>query len=45
VKFFFREEKRIRLVPANPAMPPRTYGSRHTITVQGKVVQVVRCGG
>lgn len=42
LKYFYREEKRIRLEPANSGMAPRLIGSTHKVMIQGKVVLVVR---
>jgi repressor LexA len=42
LKYFFKEEKRIRLQPANPTMDPIYVNSSADLIIQGKVVMVVR---
>jgi repressor LexA len=42
LKYFFKEEKRIRLQPANPTMQPIYVDSTADLIIQGKVVLVVR---
>ena len=42
LKYFYREEKRVRLEPANSSIPPKYLGPSHTVQIQGQVVLVVR---
>lgn len=42
LKYYFKEEKRIRLQPANPTMQPIYVDSSADLLIQGKVVLVVR---
>jgi repressor LexA len=42
LKNFFAEDGRIRLQPANPLMKPIIVEDPATVTVQGKVVLVIR---
>ena len=42
LKYFFAEEGRIRLQPANPLMKPIIIENPATVSVQGKVVLVIR---
>jgi repressor LexA len=42
LKYFFAEDGRIRLQPANPLMKPIIVEDPATVTVQGKVVLVIR---
>ena len=42
LKYFFAEEGRIRLQPANPLMKPIIVEDPATVSVQGKVVLVIR---
>jgi repressor LexA len=42
LKYFFAEDGRIRLQPANPLMKPIIIEDPATVTVQGKVVLVIR---
>jgi repressor LexA len=42
LKYFYREDDRIRLQPANPTMKPIYIDDPSTVEVQGKVVMVVR---
>jgi repressor LexA len=42
LKYFFAEEGRIRLQPANPTMKPIYVDDPHMVHVQGKVMMVVR---
>jgi repressor LexA len=42
VKYFYKEEMRVRLEPANPRMAPRLIGPDHEVKIQGRVVLVVR---
>ncbi len=42
LKYFHREGKRIRLEAANSRIDPQTFGPDRTVTIQGKVVLVVR---
>jgi len=42
LKYFFAEEGRIRLQPANPLMKPIIIEDPATVSVQGKVVLVIR---
>jgi len=42
LKYFFKEDKRIRLQPANPTMDPIFVNSSADLIIQGKVVMVVR---
>lgn len=42
LKYFFKEDKRIRLQPANPTMQPIYVDSSADLIIQGKVVLVVR---
>jgi repressor LexA len=42
LKYYFKEEKRIRLQPANPTMQPIFVDSTADLIIQGKVVMVIR---
>ena len=42
LKYFFAEDGRIRLQPANPLMKPIIIEDPATVTVQGKVILVIR---
>ena len=42
LKYYFKEEKRIRLQPANPTMQPIYVDNSSDLLIQGKVVLVVR---
>ena len=42
LKYFYRENGRVRLQPANPTMNPIIIDDPSTIQVQGKVVMVIR---
>lgn len=42
LKYYFKEDKRIRLQPANPTMQPIYVDSSADLLIQGKVVLVVR---
>jgi len=42
LKYYFKEEKRIRLQPANPTMQPIYVDSTADLIIQGKVVMVIR---
>jgi repressor LexA len=42
LKYFYREDERVRLQPANPTMEPIYIDDPSTVEVQGKVVMVVR---
>jgi len=42
LKYFFRENGRIRLQPANPTMGPILIDNPAQVQVQGKVVMVMR---
>ncbi|MEA3350866.1 MAG: transcriptional repressor LexA [Chloroflexota bacterium] len=42
LKYFYLEEKRVRLQPANPNMEPIYINDPSTVKIQGKVVMVVR---
>jgi len=42
LKYYFKEDKRIRLQPANPTMQPIYVDSTADLIIQGKVVLVVR---
>jgi repressor LexA len=42
LKFFYRENGRVRLQPANPTMEPIIVDDPSTVSIQGKVVLVIR---
>ena len=42
LKYFYKEDKRIRLQPANPTMDPIFVDSTSDLIIQGKVVMVIR---
>ena len=42
LKYFYRENKRIRLQPANPTMKPIYVDDPESVEIQGKVVMVIR---
>lgn len=42
LKYFYKENKRIRLQPANPTMEPIYVDDPSTLKVQGKVLMVIR---
>jgi repressor LexA len=42
LKYFYRENGRIRLQPANPTMQPIIIDDPNSVEVQGKVVLVIR---
>jgi repressor LexA len=42
LKYFFRENGKVRLQPANPTMAPILIEKPETVQIQGKVVMVVR---
>ena len=42
LKYFYKEDKRIRLQPANPTMEPIYLDSKADLIIQGKVVMVIR---
>jgi repressor LexA len=42
LKYFYLENGRVRLQPANPAMQPIIINDPKTVEVQGKVVLVIR---
>ncbi len=45
LKYFYRENNRIRLQPANPTMKPIYIDNPDVVQVQGKVVMVIRSMG
>jgi repressor LexA len=42
LKYFYKENGRVRLQPANPTMRPIFVDDPATVEVQGKVVMVIR---
>ncbi|MEJ2759608.1 MAG: S24 family peptidase, partial [Anaerolineales bacterium] len=42
LKYFYRENGRVRLQPANPTLQPIIIENPNTVEVQGKVVLVIR---
>jgi repressor LexA len=42
LKYYFLENKRVRLQPANPTMDPIIVDNPDTVRIQGKVVMVIR---
>ena len=42
LKYFYRENGRVRLQPANPTMQPIIIDEPSSVEVQGKVVMVIR---
>jgi repressor LexA len=42
LKYFYRENGRVRLQPANPTMQPIYIDDPNSVEVQGKVVLVIR---
>ena len=42
LKYFYKEDKRIRLQPANPTMQPIYVDNPASLEIQGKVVMVIR---
>jgi repressor LexA len=42
LKYYFRENKKVRLQPANPTMAPIIIDNPDTVQIQGKVVMVIR---
>lgn len=42
LKYFYLENGRVRLQPANPTMQPIYIDDPHTVQIQGKVVMVIR---
>ena len=42
LKYFFREDERVRLQPANPTMGPIYVDDPNSLQVQGKVMMVIR---
>ena len=42
LKYFYLENKKVRLQPANPTMQPIIIDDPSTVKVQGKVVMVIR---
>ena len=42
LKYFYRENKRIRLQPANPTMKPIMINNPEQVSIMGKVVMVIR---
>jgi repressor LexA len=45
LKFFYKEDKRVRLQPANPTMQPIYINDPKRVRIQGKVVMVIRSVG
>jgi repressor LexA len=42
LKYFYKEDGRVRLQPANPTMKPIIVNDPETVKIQGKVVMVIR---
>ena len=42
LKYFYKENKRIRLQPANPTMKPIMINNPEQVSIMGKVVMVIR---
>ena len=42
LKYYFQENKKVRLQPANPTMAPIIIENPDTVRIQGKVVMVIR---
>jgi repressor LexA len=42
LKYYFQENKKVRLQPANPTMAPIIIDNPDTVRIQGKVVMVIR---
>jgi len=42
LKYFYRENNKVRLQPANPTMQPIYIDNPSTIKIQGKVVMILR---
>lgn len=42
LKYFYRENGRVRLQPANPTMQPIIVDNPRSVRIQGKVVMVIR---
>jgi repressor LexA len=42
LKYFYKEDSRVRLQPANPTMKPIFIDDPSNVKIQGKVVMVIR---